>query len=110
MDSRQTADYAIEKNPAQNRDRRKSRVLFGSTRSRSCRHVTIAGSGDIPKTPLPSPIVRSVPRPIWPIAIMCLTHMHQQLTERPVDLDPRETAEWIEALDQIVEGAGPDRA
>ncbi len=36
--------------------------------------------------------------------------MHQQLTERTVDLDPRETAEWIEALDQIVEGAGPDRA
>ncbi len=35
--------------------------------------------------------------------------MHQQLTERPVDLDPRETAEWIEALDQIVEGMGPDR-
>ncbi|MGD1073366.1 MAG: pyruvate dehydrogenase (acetyl-transferring), homodimeric type [Bryobacteraceae bacterium] len=36
--------------------------------------------------------------------------MHQQLTERPVDLDPRETEEWIEALDQIVDGAGPDRA
>ena len=36
--------------------------------------------------------------------------MHQQLTERPVDLDPRETAEWLEALDQIVEGTGPDRA
>ena len=36
--------------------------------------------------------------------------MHQQLTERPVDLDPRETAEWLEALDQIVEGMGPDRA
>ena len=36
--------------------------------------------------------------------------MHQQLTERPVDLDPRETAEWLEALDQIVEGSGPDRA
>ena len=36
--------------------------------------------------------------------------MHQQLTERTVDSDPRETAEWIEALDQIVEGAGPDRA
>ncbi len=36
--------------------------------------------------------------------------MHQQLTERPVDLDPRETAEWLEALDQIVDGAGPDRA
>jgi len=41
---------------------------------------------------------------------MKLTHMHQQLTERPVDLDPRETAEWLEALDQIVEGMGPDRA
>jgi pyruvate dehydrogenase E1 component len=36
--------------------------------------------------------------------------MHQTLTERPVDLDPRETAEWLEALDQIVEGTGPDRA
>ena len=36
--------------------------------------------------------------------------MHQQLTERPVDLDPRETEEWIEALDQIVDAAGPDRA
>ncbi|HVW84486.1 MAG TPA: hypothetical protein VHB50_07385, partial [Bryobacteraceae bacterium] len=36
--------------------------------------------------------------------------MHQQLAERTVDLDPRETAEWLEALDQIVEGAGPNRA
>jgi pyruvate dehydrogenase E1 component len=36
--------------------------------------------------------------------------MHQTLTERPVDLDPRETAEWIEALDQVLENAGPDRA
>ena len=36
--------------------------------------------------------------------------MHQQLTERPVDLDPRETEEWLEALDQIVDEAGPDRA
>ncbi len=36
--------------------------------------------------------------------------MHQILTERAVDLDPRETAEWLEALDQIVEGMGPDRA
>ena len=35
--------------------------------------------------------------------------MHQQLTERSVDLDPRETAEWLEALDQIVEEAGSDR-
>jgi len=35
--------------------------------------------------------------------------MHRQLTERSVDLDPRETAEWLEALDQIVEEAGSDR-
>ena len=35
--------------------------------------------------------------------------MHQKRTER-VDLDPRETSEWLEALDQIVEEAGPDRA
>ena len=36
--------------------------------------------------------------------------MHQQLTERVNDLDPRETEEWLEALDQILDGAGPDRA
>ncbi len=36
--------------------------------------------------------------------------MHGKLNERQVDLDPRETAEWMEALDQIVEGAGSDRA
>src|SRR5215472_864920 len=36
--------------------------------------------------------------------------MHQQLTERVNDLDPRETEEWLEALDQILDDAGPDRA
>src|SRR5437899_1724728 len=36
--------------------------------------------------------------------------MHQKLNERVVDLDPRETAEWLEALDEIVDQAGPDRA
>ena len=36
--------------------------------------------------------------------------MHQNLTERPVDLDPRETDEWLEAFDQIVDQVGPDRA
>ncbi|HEY7388008.1 MAG TPA: pyruvate dehydrogenase (acetyl-transferring), homodimeric type [Bryobacteraceae bacterium] len=36
--------------------------------------------------------------------------MHQKLNERIVDLDPQETAEWIEALDQVVDEAGPDRA
>ncbi len=35
--------------------------------------------------------------------------MHQKRTER-VDLDPQETHEWLEALDQVVEEAGPDRA
>ncbi len=35
--------------------------------------------------------------------------MHQQLTER-VDLDPQETSEWLDALDQVVEEGGPDRA
>jgi pyruvate dehydrogenase E1 component len=36
--------------------------------------------------------------------------MHQKLNERVVDLDPRETAEWMEALDQVLDEAGPDRA
>jgi pyruvate dehydrogenase E1 component len=36
--------------------------------------------------------------------------MHQKRNERVVDLDPRETAEWVEALDQIIDEAGPDRA
>jgi pyruvate dehydrogenase E1 component len=36
--------------------------------------------------------------------------MHQKLNERVIDLDPRETAEWVEALDQIMDEAGPDRA
>jgi len=36
--------------------------------------------------------------------------MHQKLNERVVDLDPQETAEWLEALEQILEDSGPDRA
>ena len=35
--------------------------------------------------------------------------MHQRLSEPRIDLDPRETAEWLEALDNIVEHSGPDR-
>ena len=35
--------------------------------------------------------------------------MHQNITERPADLDAIETAEWLEALDQILDQAGPDR-
>jgi pyruvate dehydrogenase E1 component len=30
--------------------------------------------------------------------------------ERTADLNPQETSEWLEALDQVVEEAGPDRA
>src|SRR5215471_14732990 len=36
--------------------------------------------------------------------------MHQQLNERVVDLDPQETAEWVESLNQVLDQAGPDRA
>ena len=36
--------------------------------------------------------------------------MHRRLDERFVDLDPQETAEWVEALDQVLDEAGPDRA
>jgi pyruvate dehydrogenase complex dehydrogenase (E1) component len=32
--------------------------------------------------------------------------MHQKLTERVVDLNPGETSEWIEALEQIFSGPG----
>ena len=32
------------------------------------------------------------------------------MTERVVDLDPQETAEWVESLDQVIDQAGPDRA
>src|SRR3954453_21873110 len=36
--------------------------------------------------------------------------MHQKLNERVVDLNPQETAEWLESLDQVIDEAGPDRA
>jgi pyruvate dehydrogenase E1 component len=36
--------------------------------------------------------------------------MHQKLNERVVDLDPQETAEWVEALDQVIDEEGPNRA
>jgi pyruvate dehydrogenase E1 component len=36
--------------------------------------------------------------------------MHQKLNERIVDLDPQETSEWIQALDEIIDQSGPDRA
>ncbi|MCL4401582.1 MAG: pyruvate dehydrogenase (acetyl-transferring), homodimeric type, partial [Acidobacteria bacterium] len=36
--------------------------------------------------------------------------MHQKLTERVTDRDPQETAEWLEALEQVLDDAGPERA
>jgi len=36
--------------------------------------------------------------------------MHQNITERPQDLDALETSEWLEAYDQILEDVGPERA
>jgi len=36
--------------------------------------------------------------------------MHLKRDERVVDLNPQETAEWVEALDQVLDETGPDRA
>ena len=36
-------------------------------------------------------------------AFIINTSMHQTLNERVVDSNPQETAEWVEALDQIME-------
>src|SRR5215467_9456072 len=36
--------------------------------------------------------------------------MHQKLSDRVVDLNPQETSEWLEALDEMIDQTGPDRA
>jgi pyruvate dehydrogenase E1 component len=36
--------------------------------------------------------------------------MHQRISDREVDLDPQETSEWVEALEQVIDEEGPDRA
>ena len=36
--------------------------------------------------------------------------MLKSKTDKPADLNPAETQEWIEALDQVIEDGGPDRA
>ncbi|MBM3774375.1 MAG: pyruvate dehydrogenase (acetyl-transferring), homodimeric type [Acidobacteria bacterium] len=36
--------------------------------------------------------------------------MHQKVIARVEDLNPAETAEWVEALDQVLDIEGPDRA
>src|SRR6478672_13845394 len=44
------------------------------------------------------------------IVLIIKISMHQKIAERVVDLDPQETREWLDALDQILDEAGPDRA
>jgi pyruvate dehydrogenase E1 component len=36
--------------------------------------------------------------------------MHLKRDERVVDPNPQETSEWVEALDQVLDETGPDRA
>ena len=36
--------------------------------------------------------------------------MLKSKVEAPDDLNPQETSEWVEALDDIIDAAGPDRA
>jgi len=36
--------------------------------------------------------------------------MHQRKSERFADLNPQETEEWLDSLDQVIDEAGPDRA
>src|SRR5262245_48371771 len=38
------------------------------------------------------------------------TVMLKPKVEIPDDLNPQETSEWVEALDEIIDEAGPDRA
>ncbi len=45
-----------------------------------------------------------------PFKIIKVIEMHQKLNERVVDRDPQETSEWLEALDQVLDEKGPDRA
>src|SRR5690242_13796690 len=59
--------------------------------------------------------VPEVPPPSWSSApqrgsVTIKVSMHQKLNERVVDLDPQETSEWVEALDEVIDEAGPDRA
>ena len=37
-------------------------------------------------------------------------YMHQTRSERSVDLNPGETQEWLESLDQVIDDGGPERA
>ena len=37
-------------------------------------------------------------------------HMLKSKLDKPADLNPAETQEWLEALDQIIEDGGPERA
>ncbi len=61
------------------------------------------------RAPASSSLLRVLTGRSGPLRIMKIS-MHQTLNERVVDLDPQETAEWVEALDQVIDEAGPDRA
>jgi pyruvate dehydrogenase E1 component len=44
------------------------------------------------------------------LALIQIENMLQTKEERQTDLNPQETSEWLEALEQVVDEAGPDRA
>ncbi len=44
------------------------------------------------------------------MAIIKVFQCTRNSTERVVDLNPRETSEWVEALNQVLDEEGPDRA
>jgi pyruvate dehydrogenase E1 component len=44
------------------------------------------------------------------LAAIQIENMLQTKEERQTDLNPQETSEWLEALEQVVDEAGPDRA
>ena len=48
--------------------------------------------------------------PLKTLFLKCTHPMLKTKVEVPDDLNPQETAEWVEALDEIIDQAGPDRA
>src|SRR5579883_3065728 len=66
---------------------------------------TLYESGSLPPRAKPTRIRRRAVR-----HGTLVVSMHQKLSERFVDLNPQETAEWTEALAQVLDDEGPDRA
>ena len=52
--------------------------------------------------------------PAFPLAgtsgTLVITPMLKAKVDAPDDLNPQETSEWVEALDEMIDEAGPDRA